>query len=307
VLEDIPARLGVPRGRSVTLAGRGRTWVLDLGGEGAETEGGRTGGRPPLVLLHGLGATAALNWAMSLQALGREFRVVALDQRGHGRGVRTRLWPFRLEDAADDAVALADALSVERFVAVGYSMGGPVAQLAWRRHPDRVAGLVLCATAARFSPGPHRPDLGELAVRQLVRTGLLTTSTALRMVPPRLRRGLLAIGVNRRVSYDHLGEFVRSELLHSDPAAVLEALQALQRFNSESWLAEVDVPTAVVVTAFDQLVPPGRQTRMAAAIPGALVVEVAGDHSICVSDPARFVPALVRACRHVSAMAGART
>ena len=39
---------------------------------------------------------------------------------------------------------------------VGYSMGGPIAQLIWRRHPDRVAGLVLCATAADFTMTPER-------------------------------------------------------------------------------------------------------------------------------------------------------
>src|SRR5207249_4259135 len=57
---------------------------------------------------------------------------------------------FRLADCADDVAALADNLGVEQAIVVGYSLGGPVAQLTWRRHRDLVAGLVLCATADCF-------------------------------------------------------------------------------------------------------------------------------------------------------------
>ena len=50
--------------------------------------------------------------------------------------------PFRLEDCADDIAALLAALGVDRCIAVGYSMGGPIAQLLWQRHPHLVDGLV---------------------------------------------------------------------------------------------------------------------------------------------------------------------
>ena len=133
----------LPPGRYVELPRRGRTWVHEARGpHGAST----------LVLLHGLSATAALNWFTAFAALSRRFHVVALDQRGHGRGIRSSR-PFRLEDCADDAVALADELGINRFIPVGYSMGGPVAQLVWRRHPDRTEGIVLCATSRNFRGG----------------------------------------------------------------------------------------------------------------------------------------------------------
>src|SRR5207237_10480362 len=132
-----PAGPDLPPGRALELPGRGRTFVRELAGPA---------GAPTVVLLHGLGASADLNWFPSFSALGRQFRVLAIDQRGHGRGIRvgTR---FGLEDCADDVVALADALGIERVIPVGYSMGGPVAQLVWRHHRDRVAGMVLCATS----------------------------------------------------------------------------------------------------------------------------------------------------------------
>jgi 3-oxoadipate enol-lactonase len=57
----------------------------------------------------------------------------------------------------------------------------------------------------------------------------------------------------------------------------------------------VDIPTAVVLTTEDRVVPPERQRRMAEAIPGARLFEVDGDHAVCVMRPRRFVPVLLDA------------
>ncbi len=94
----------LPEGRRLRLGRRGTTFVRDRPGPP---------GAPTIVLLHGLGATAAINWPGAFDALAPHARVVALDHRGHGRGLRSP-WPFRLEDCADDVVAVADALGVER-------------------------------------------------------------------------------------------------------------------------------------------------------------------------------------------------
>ncbi len=72
---------------------------------------------------------------------------------------------------------------------------------------------------------------------------------------------------------------------------------ALGRFSSRAWIGGVDVPTAVVVTSRDVLVPTARQRALAAAIPGATVVELDGDHGVFVTDPRAFAAALVEACR----------
>jgi 3-oxoadipate enol-lactonase len=255
-------------------------------------------GAPALVLVHGMGATGALNWFTTFADLGREFRVVALDQRGHGRGVRCGLRGFRLDDCADDVVATADGLGIDRFVPVGYSMGGPVAQLVWRRHRERVAGLVLCATATSFRGG-RQPDLARLAEM----SGLTAAAAALRLVPTAVRRQMVAASVARRVTDPQIQAWLTAELSHHQPGAVVEAARALRQFSSGRWIGTVDVPTAVVVTTLDGLVPPARQFRMAAAIPGAEVVTVAGDHVVCADDPGQFVPALLRACRSVAARA----
>ena len=137
----------VPPGRVVDLPGRGSTYVVDVpGGDGG----------PPLFLLHGLVASTYLNWFPAFTALSPHFRVLGMDLRGHGRGIPLGRRRFRLADCADDAVAVADALGIERIIPVGYSLGGPVAQMVWRRHPDRVAGLVR-RTSARANSDMRRP------------------------------------------------------------------------------------------------------------------------------------------------------
>src|SRR5690348_8171532 len=105
----------LPPGRPLQLPGRGQTFIRELAGPP---------GAPTLFLLHGLSATADLNWFTCYQALGREFGVVAIDHRGHGRGIRS-VSRFRLEDCADDVAAVCSQLGIERVIPVGYSMGGP--------------------------------------------------------------------------------------------------------------------------------------------------------------------------------------
>ena len=107
----------MPFTRLVELPGRGTVRC----GECAGPPGAQT-----LMLIHGVTCTAELNWGMVFAPLGRDFRVVAADPRGHGDGIRLRP-RFRLEDCADDIAALAGVLDIGGFAAVGYSMGGLVA------------------------------------------------------------------------------------------------------------------------------------------------------------------------------------
>jgi len=270
--------------RTVDLPGLGRTFVRDIPGPV---------GAPAVLLLHGLGATARLNWGPSFRPLSRHFRVVSLDHRGHGRGLRTRR--FRLEECADDAVVAAEALGAVPFVAVGYSMGGPIAALTWRRHADRVAGLVLCATARHFVPR---------GVARLARLGLPLAAAAARAVPGAAQRRMLQ-RMLVRIEHPQMRERVREELGGHEPASVIQAVDALTRFSSHDWIGDVDVPTAVVVTTRDDLVPVVRQRKLAASLPGSEVFEVEGDHDACVGSPA-FPPTLVRACVSVARRAGLR-
>src|SRR4029079_14619147 len=136
----VPAEAPIAKHRTVRLSNGRQVSFLHLPGPL---------GAPTMVLLHGIAVTADLDWGGAFAALSRHFHVLAPDLRGHGRSASPAA-DFRLEDCADDAVMLADALGVDRFIAAGYSMGGLIAQLLWRRYPERIDGLVLCASSRNF-------------------------------------------------------------------------------------------------------------------------------------------------------------
>lgn len=272
----------LPPGRRIELPGRGTTFVRELAGPRPDA--------PTVVLLHGWTVTADLNFFPSYEPLARRFRVVALDHRGHGRGIRSRR-RFRLADCADDVAALCGVLGLESVVVAGYSMGGPVAQLTWHRHRDLVAGLVLCATAPVF----RRSGVG-----QVVGSALPLVAGLGRLTPPAMRQAVASRVLGQRLADDHVGNWARTQIALGDPVAVAEAGAALARFDSRGWLSQVDVPTVVVRTTADLAVPPSRQETLVELIPGARRIDVACDHGGCITAVDRFVPALVDACQTVS-------
>jgi 3-oxoadipate enol-lactonase len=276
----------IPPGHPVELPGRGTTFVRDIPGPpGAST----------VFLLHGLLATADLNWSGCYAPLSEYFRVVAVDHRGHGRGLHTH-HRFRLADCADDAVAVADALGVDKFIAVGYSLGGPVAQLIWYNHRSRVDGLVLCSTGRNFRRhAPERAKFDFLGVAAFI----------VRLTPRPVWHRLMERVAARRIG-DEETEWRFEEFRRSDPVKFIEAAQALGHFSSYEWIGAVDVPTAVVITTRDRLVRPQRQYKLAGAIPDASVYEVDADHPVAIREPERYTPVLLDACLDVESRARKR-
>ncbi len=264
------------RQRSVSLLGRGEIFLRESAGPP---------NAPTLVLLHGLGATGLLNWGPAFESLVGSYRVLVVDHRGHGRGMRIRA-PFRLADCADDVAALTESLEIDRFIAVGYSMGGPIAQLLWQRHRGRIEGLVLCATACRFASRDRR---------RLSHAFSPFLNLAGRFAPRRTIRRAAEQWLSGAIKDPALRDRVLSEVRSSDPVTVGQAAAALMRFDSSPWIGKIDVPTAVVVTELDRLIPPASQRAMAQQISGSVVHEVRGDHSVCVTQPGLFVPILEQA------------
>lgn len=268
-------------GRLVELPGRGRTFVVDVAGPP---------GAPTLLLLHALACTANLSWFPVVRELSEQYRVVLFDQRWHGRGIRSPR--FRLDDCADDGAAVLDVLGIDKAIPTGYSLGGSVAQLMWRRHPDRLEGLVLCATARNFR-GTRR----ERLFFPLLQTAMLPLTPVAASRVARFGTNLPEIpalpGSDAR--------WGRTEFRSTSAWSLPAVLAELGRFNSAPWIGEVDVPTSVVVTTRDHTIPVRRQLRLAAAIPGAEVVPVDGGHASLVLRADRFAPAVAAAAASVVA------
>lgn len=267
----------IPRGYTLHLPGRGRTYVTDVPGPP---------GAPTVVLLHAVGCTGMLTWFRTVQALSARYRVVTFDQRWHGQGIQSET--FSLYDCADDVAAVIEALDLDRVVIAGYSMGSIVAQRVWRQHPELVAGLVLCATTDRF-----RTSLSERAFHQTMEV----TMTALRelsrsrMVRVAARSTVRVLDIGRTDVHD----WALAEFRSTSPWAVAQAVAAIGRHHSRPWLGRIDVPTAIVVTRKDRVISAERQRALALRIPGATVHEVDAGHASCVLQSEKFVPALLQA------------
>ena len=284
---------GLPPARIEHVPGHGEFFLRETGDPDA----------PTVVLLHGWMFPADLNWWTCYGPLSEHYRVIAMDYRGHGRGPRPSA-PFRLADVADDVAAVLRHLGAAPAVAVGYSMGGPVAQLLWQRNPDVVSGLVLCATSASWTAS-RRMRWGWRAMGGL--------QVLLRLVPrpwweqlyEAQASGRLPVQLSQMINDDTPKEvldrlpWIVSELDRGSAEDIAEAGRELGRYDARGWLRTVDVPTTVIVTTRDSLVPPWIQHDLAERIPAAEVVEIQGDHDAVVAQAHRFVPALVAAVASV--------
>jgi 3-oxoadipate enol-lactonase len=272
----------MPPARTVLVEGRGEFFIRDTGGDG-----------PVVMLLHGWMASADLNWCGVYGDLTQAgYRVLAIDHRGHGRGLRA-LTAFRLADCAADAAGVLQTLGAAPAVVVGYSMGGAIAQLVARDHADVLSGLILSGTAQHWQ-GSTRERRSWQAMGPL---GL-----ALAVAPAQVwGAGFRRVGLSdaNRVAW------LKSELLRHSARDIAEAGRELGRFDSRSWLGDVKVPSAVVLTSRDEAVPPWKQQQLADAL-GAAVFEAPIRHLQITTGGRKYNPALLAALESVRGSAAER-
>jgi len=271
----------LPEGRVVQVPGLGELFVRDTGGDG-----------PPLLLLHGWMFPSDLNWFRTYKPLADAgYRVLALDHRGHGRGLRADE-PFTLAGCASDAAALIRELGCGPAIVVGYSMGGPIATLMARDHPDTVAALVLCATAREWREPRMKALWSGMGVLRLMLGAFPHQSW---------RWGL------RRAGFPDspITSWVAAELSRGSARDIAEAGRELGRFDSRTWINQLrGIPSAVVVTTRDSAVPPRKQFELAESL-GAPAFEIACDHSGVTVKGKEFCRVLLEALASVSDRAGA--
>jgi 3-oxoadipate enol-lactonase len=276
----------LPEGRLVDVPGRGEVF--------ARVHRHADASRPWLLLLHGWTASADLQFFTAYEALAEHYSFVAVDHRGHGRGLRAAD-VFELEDAADDAAGAVRALGIERVITIGYSMGGPISLHVARRHPDLVAGMVVQATALEW---------------RATRFERLRWKTV-RLIGPMLRSWAyprwLRIGIRKLLGPGHellpVVPWLEAETRRGDPLAIVQAGRALSRYDARAWAHTLGVPAGSLVTTADRLVLPRKQRELASAL-RAHVVEVAGDHLVPWEQPRAFSDATLALVDHLTGRIG---
>ncbi len=271
----------LPPARILWVPGRGEMFVREQ--EGPEDV-------PPVLLLHGWTASADTTWFSVYKALAGRHRVIAVDQRGHGRGIRAEE-PFSLEACADDSAALLELLDQPPAIVAGYSLGGGVALLMWQRHRERVAGLVMAATAYEWRSTPRE----RLLWRML---GVFEFALRLGTGDGFVQRYLhYAVGHSPEVA--ELRAWVGGEFKRGFSRDIAEAGRVLSRFDARDWVGDVDVPCASVITERDRLVRAHEQRDLAEAL-GAPIVSVDGDHDSPLVKPKEFSAAVAEAIATVT-------
>ena len=259
----------LPPARIVNVPGRGEMFVREQEGPP---------GAPVVLLLHGWTVSADLNWWAVYAPLRDIARVIAVDHRGHGRGIRSEE-TYTLEAAADDAAGLLEVLGIDDAVLVGYSMGGPISMLLWRRHPERVAGIVFEATALEWRATARERLVWKTMgfVERFFRSGRSTS-----IVDRALRE---AAEVRPELAQHR--PWLKAEIGRGDPREIADAGRALGGYDARPFAGDVDVPVSVVITTKDRLVRPSKQRALAKAT-RATTFELAADHDACWIDADAF-------------------
>ena len=210
--------------------------------------------------------------------------------RAHLSGAPTRtLAPYLLEDMADDAVGLLDALGVQSADVFGTSMGGMIAQLMALRHPNRVSRLMPVMTTSR---APDLPPADPDAQAALTEAPVERTAETISEAAVRTRRAIGSIDGVRDADDDVRQRAIKSFERSDRPNGVIRQYAAIlaQPFWHER-LSEITAPTLVLHGAVDPLIKPACGEDVARRIPGAVIEIFDGwGHDL----PAAMVDPLVR-------------
>jgi pimeloyl-ACP methyl ester carboxylesterase len=219
----------------------------------------------PVVLLHAFPLDSRM-WLPQVEALAG-YQVIVPDLRGFGSARERAVEVAHMDLLADDVARLLDDRGLDQAVLCGLSMGGYVALAFARRHPERLGGLVLCDT--RAGADSQEQAAARLAMAERV------LSQGVGFVAEAMLSRLL--GETTREQRPDLVERVKEIILDQDPRGIAGAQRGLAaRPDSTPALAEVTVPTLVIVGAEDQTAGPEEGRTLATGIRDARLVQVQG-------------------------------
>ncbi len=237
-----------------------------------------TDDRPVLMLAHSLGQDHGM-WDAQVADLAPHFRLVRYDVRGHG-GSGVTPGDYRVEQLADDALALADVLGIDRFAFCGLSLGGMIAMRLGVQAPDRVTAVVLANTSSR-------PDADAMEHRRRTALGGGMAAVADTVMGRYFSRRLLTANLPAV-------QTARRTLLATNPDGYAGCCAAIRDFDMTADLPRVAPPALVVSGNLDVSMPwnPHSET-LVAQVGGARVVHLQAGHLSNIEMPRSFSAALL--------------
>ena len=234
-------------------------------------------GAPVLLLSNSLGTDVGM-WAPQVPAFSSHFRVLRYEQRGHG-GTGAAAGPYTIDELGADAVALLDALGIERASLCGASLGGMVAMWVAAQHPSRVERLVLACTAPVLGPASAWHE----------RAASARASGVAQLAPMLLPRWFPAAFGEQ---HPEVLAGVASMLAACDSEGYAGCCEAIAEMDQRATLDQIVAPTLVVCGADDPATPPAAGLELAGAIAGSSLTVLAGAaHLANLAQPERFTAA----------------
>ncbi len=239
--------------------------IVYYDGDSGETDSGQGDARPPVLFIHGIGASKD-HWPHLVKPLAGRLRAIVPDLPGFGESDRSPEADYSMEAQGENVIAIADALGLDRFHLVGQSMGGRVVAEVAARHPDRLHSLWLLAPAGTEGEKPSEMIEGLLAGEGIPLFGRTPEEYAETVAftmsrPPKIPSlALRVLAAENAVDYDLNREIfaTMSWGFASSP-------------STEELLRDLRVPTLVTWGADDRVLHPSGAATLAEAIPGATV------------------------------------
>ncbi len=252
----------------------------------------------PLVLLHGGGNEAHL-WDEFAPCIAAHYRVLAVDQRGHGDSDWDPQGRYDSDSMADDLEQVLDGFGIERFVLVGFSMGGRAGMIFAGRHPNRLAGLVLVDIGpeldarGRIRIGSEMTDQRAPVFQSIEEYARLLARNYPAGSPEALQR-MAKYGLRKRT--DGRFELKSDPKLRSDRGDPEAARAQEAALTERMWdaLAKLPCPTLVVRGAASDILSPEIADRMVDDVlqNGRLAVVPQAAHSVATDNPKGFEEAV---------------
>jgi pimeloyl-ACP methyl ester carboxylesterase len=252
----------------------------------------------PLVLLHGLGNEAHL-WDDFVPAVAPHYHVLALDQRGHGDSDWDPEARYDSESMADDLEAVLDAFEIDRFVLLGFSMGGRVSMTFAGRHPERLAGLVIADIGPEVDARGVLRIGGEMAEHRApifanVQEYASMLSLNYPAGQPHALRRMAEFGLRERE--DGLFELKMDPKLRGERPTDEASKAKEEAFIQQQWdaLAKVPCATLIVRGAASDILSPEVADKMVDEVlqNGRLEIVPQAAHSVMTDNPQGFEEAV---------------
>jgi 3-oxoadipate enol-lactonase len=237
--------------------------ILDEGDRGA----------PALVLSNSLGTNLAM-WDPQIAALLPHFRLVRYDSRGHG-GSAVTPGPYSIAALAADALAIMDALAIERAHWLGLSKGGMVGQWLLTHAPHRIDRAVLANTAAHMPP----PELWNERIRAVREKGMAEIAAAI--IDRWFTRPFQSQSAETVAK-------IKAMLIETPAEGYAACASAIRDMDQREALRKIDHDVLVIIGKYDPATPPARGRLIAQAITGAKLIELDAAHLSNIEAPEAF-------------------